>query len=188
MKDEEFESLVSVHYENLYRFALSLAGREADARDLVQQTFLRWGQRGWQLRDRSKAKTWLFTTLYREFLSGQRRGGRYPHVDLESAAHELPALEPETVSQMDGAMVMEALQGLDEHYRAPLTLFYLRQHSYQEIAGILEVPIGTVMSRLSRGKEALRKLLIEKGAKGARGPEVLAFPEGGRVKSKSAAL
>jgi RNA polymerase sigma factor (sigma-70 family) len=158
--EEEFETLVSRHYEALYRFGYSLSGREADSRDLVQQTFLRWAQHGHQLRDRDKAKTWLFTTLYREFLGSQRRHQRFPHLDLDSAELELPTIEPETVAQMDGATVLQALQSLEENYRAPLSLFYLQQHSYQEIAAILEIPIGTVMSRLSRAKDQLRKALV----------------------------
>ena len=160
MKDREFEDLVSAHYENLYRFAISLCHSEAEASDLTQQTFLRWAQRGFQLRDRSKAKTWLFTTLYREFLGGQRRSTRFPHVEIDDAGSDLPHTEPDTVNQMDGQSVMEALNGLDETYRAPLMLFYLKEHSYQEIATILTIPIGTVMSRLSRGKEQLRKRLV----------------------------
>lgn len=158
----EFEHLVHEHYQGLYRFALSLAQREADAADLTQQTFLRWATRGFQLRDRSKAKTWLFTTLYREFLSGSRRGSRFPHVELSDAEPELPSVRDRTMEEMDGQAALEALNQLDETYRAPLALFYLQQHSYQEIASILDVPIGTVMSRLSRGKAQLRKKLEEK--------------------------
>lgn len=161
MKDKEFEDLVRAHYENLYRFALSLCHSEAEASDLTQQTFLRWAQRGFQLRDRSKAKTWLFTTLYREFLGGQRRSNRFPHVEIDDAGPDLPHLEPETVNQMDGQSVLAALNTLDESYRAPLMLFYLKDHSYQEIATILNIPIGTVMSRLSRGKDQLRRRLMD---------------------------
>jgi RNA polymerase sigma factor (sigma-70 family) len=161
MKDEEFEALVATHYEHLYRFALNLSRHDSDARDLVQQTFLRWAQRGFQLRERAKAKTWLFTTLYREFLATRRQSSRAIHVELDEAGGELPIVESDTVAQMDGQAVLEALQSLNENYRAPLTLFYLRQHSYVEIADILQVPIGTVMSRLSRGKEQLRKLLSQ---------------------------
>jgi len=68
-------------------------------------------------------------------------------------------LEPETVASMDGGVVMAALQEVDEIFRAPLTLFYLEELSYQEIAEALDVPAGTVMSRLSRGKAQLRARL-----------------------------
>lgn len=155
----EFDQLVQEHYQGLYRFALSLAQREADAADLTQQTFLRWATRGFQLRDRSKAKTWLFTTLYREFLSGHRRAVRYPQVELADAEPELPAVQARNMEDMDGQSALDALGQLDDTYRAPLTLFYLQQHSYQEIADILQIPIGTVMSRLSRGKAQLRQKL-----------------------------
>jgi RNA polymerase sigma factor (sigma-70 family) len=155
----EFEQLVTDHYQNLYHFALSLTQREADAADLTQQTFLRWATRGFQLRDRNKAKTWLFTTLYREFLSGQRHTVRFPKVTIGDVEAELPSVPASAVQAMDGQSVLTALGTLDETYRAPLSLFYLQQHSYQEIAEILEVPIGTVMSRLSRGKAQLRRRL-----------------------------
>ncbi len=176
MNDAEFESLVSQHYANLYRFALSLCGREAEACDLTQQTFYRWAQRGFQLRDRSKAKTWLFTTLYREHLGTQRRGARFPHVEIESVEHELPKLEASAVNEMDGHSVMEALHQLDEAYRVPLTLFYLQQHSYLEIAALMEVPIGTVMSRLSRGKAQLRARLAQPDQQPQTPENIVPFP------------
>lgn len=155
----EFEQLVADHYEGLFRFAFSLCQREADAADLTQQTFLRWATRGFQLRDRSKAKTWLFTTLYREFLNSQRRTLRFPQVELGDAERELPAAQASAVDVTDGQTALAALAQLDETFRAPLTLFYLQDHSYQEIAEILGVPIGTVMSRLSRGKAQLKQRL-----------------------------
>jgi len=70
---EQFEAIVSEHYEPLYRFAMSLARMEADARDLTQQTFYVWATKGHQLRDLSKVKTWLFTTLHRAFLEARRK-------------------------------------------------------------------------------------------------------------------
>lgn len=158
----EFEQLVDAHYQGLYRFALSLSQRTSEAEDLTQQTFMRWAEKGHQLRERHKARTWLYTTLYREFLGGQRHIVRFPHSGLDEAGHELPAVEPATVRSMDGKAVVAALGELDENYKAPLTLFYLQDHSYLEIAEILGVPIGTVMSRLSRGKEQLRAKLSDR--------------------------
>ena len=73
MSTQAFTQLVDAHYTALYRFALSLARNGADAGDLVQQTFFIWATKGESLRDASKAKSWLFTTLYREFLRGRRR-------------------------------------------------------------------------------------------------------------------
>lgn len=162
--EPDFDQLVSAYYQPLYRFALSLAGSEVEACDLTQQTFFLWAEKGQQLRDRSKVKTWLFTTLHREFLGSRRRTTRFPHHDLESVEHELPPVTPATVTALDGRVVMQALQAVDEVYRAPLTLFYLEDHSYLEIAEVLEVPIGTVMSRLARGKAQLRTLLADQSA------------------------
>lgn len=157
----EFAELVDAHYQALYRFGISLTRDSDRAADLVQETFCIWAEKGSQLRDRSKAKTWLFTTLHREFLSQRRRAAKFSDepVDEESAA-AVTAPQDEADRQMDGQRALELLGALEEIYRAPLALFYLQQHSYKEIAEILDVPIGTVMSRLSRGKEMLRKRMM----------------------------
>src|SRR6266536_2235873 len=89
---DQFEAIVSEHYEPLYRFAMSLTRAEADARDLTQQTFYIWATKGHQLRDLSKVKAWLFTTLHRAFLESRRRGTRFPHHSLDEVPlDELPA-------------------------------------------------------------------------------------------------
>jgi RNA polymerase sigma-70 factor (ECF subfamily) len=174
MSHEAFTQLVDAHYAALYRFALSLARNAADAGDLVQQTFFIWATKGDSLRDTAKAKSWLFTTLYREFLRGRRRDARATSIeDLPPGEREIAAEEIDRVARLDSGTVMSALQGVDEVFRAPLTLFYLEDLSYLEIAEALEVPIGTVMSRLSRGKAQLRAALAreERGA----GAKVVAF-------------
>ena len=155
----EFSRLVETHYRGLYQFALSLARSEADASDLTQETFLRWAEKGTQLRDATKAKSWLYTTLYRLFLNRQRHVAKFPHDELSDVESKLPAVESEAVRRMEGTEVMAALAQIDEVFRAPLVLFYLEDHSYQEIAEILDVPAGTVMSRLWRGKALLRAKL-----------------------------
>jgi RNA polymerase sigma-70 factor (ECF subfamily) len=166
----EFERLVACYYEPLYQFAFSLARDEADACDLTQQTFCIWAAKGHQLRDASKVKTWLFTTLHREFLGARRRQTRFPHVDLEYAAAELPVVSPATVNQLDAGRVLEALATLDEIYQAPVALFYLQDCSYNEIAEILDVPLGTVKSRLTRGLGRLHTLLTGNTTGGQRQP------------------
>lgn len=161
MAAPDFEKIVDSHYAPLYRFALSLARSEPAAADLTQQTFYLWASRGHQLRDPAKVKSWLFTTLYREFLGVHRRDSRFPQADLEGETADLPAETGSIADSIDGAAAVAALQKIDEVYRAPLTLFYLEEFSYREIAAVLDVPQGTVMSRLSRGKALLRKLLSQ---------------------------
>jgi RNA polymerase sigma-70 factor, ECF subfamily len=161
MNEADFEQLVDRQYAALFRFALSLAKSEAEAADLTQQTFFLWAAKGYQLRDCSKAKSWLFTTLYREFLNRRRHEVRFPKVELEEAREEEMLILP-NANAFDGGIVLQALREVEEPFRAALALFYLEQFSYQEIADVLEVPIGTVMSRLSRGKAQLRKRLLSK--------------------------
>ena len=160
----DFDSLVACYYEPLYQFAFSLARDEADACDLTQQTFCIWATKGHQLRDASKVKTWLFTTLHREFLGTRRKQTRFPHVELEYAAAELPVVSPTGVNRLDAGQVLESLGRLDEIYQAPVALFYLQDYSYNEIAEILDVPLGTVKSRLTRGLARLHQMLTEDSA------------------------
>lgn len=157
------ESLVDEHYANLYRFALSLARNEAEAADLTQQTYFQLATRGGQIRDMKKAKSWLFTTLRRDFLRLRRQTGRFLSIDDESAPEPAAAeaVEEDTLRAADATLVMEALMEVREVFRESLALFYLEDMSYREIAGILDVPIGTVMSRISRGKQELRGRLSD---------------------------
>jgi len=157
----DFESVVARFYAPLYQFAFSLTHVEADACDLTQQTFYIWGTKGHQLREPAKVKTWLFTTMHRQFLESRRRQTRFPHDELESVEHALPVITPQAVRQLDIAQVLETLGRVDEIYQSPVALFYLEDCSYKEIAEILEVPLGTVKSRISRGIGQLQRLLAE---------------------------
>jgi RNA polymerase sigma-70 factor (ECF subfamily) len=176
MHDEVFPQLVETYYAALYRFALSLTKSSADASDLTQQTFFIWATKGESLREMAKAKSWLFTTLYREFLRGRRRDSRMSAIeDLEPAQQDPADADADIIGRMDAQLVMHVLQELEPVFREPLTLFYLQDLSYLEIAEILGVPIGTVMSRLSRGKGHLRERL----AQAAKGGKVIEFPKTG---------
>jgi RNA polymerase sigma-70 factor (ECF subfamily) len=160
MPDElDFDSLVSRYYGPLYQFAFSLTRAEADACDLTQQTFYIWAAKGHQLRDPSKVKTWLFTTLHREFLNIRRKIVRFPHHELSEMEHEIPAVSPTAVDALDAAQVVALLAQVAEPYHAALALFYLDDCSYKEIAEILGIPLGTVQSRISRGIGQLHQLL-----------------------------
>jgi RNA polymerase sigma factor (sigma-70 family) len=156
----EFEEVVLQHYEPLYRFAYGLARTESDAGDLTQHAFYVWATKGYQLRDRSKVKTWLFTTLHRAFFESRRRQARFPHQSVdEIALEDLPTSSPACVDTLDSSQALAALAQVDEIYQAAVALFYLEDYSYKEISEILEVPIGTVKSRISRGIMQLRELL-----------------------------
>ena len=95
----DFDGLVESFYTALYRFAFSLSRRESDAADLVQQTFYIWALKGHQLREKSKVKTWLFTTLYREFLARRRHDDRFIDVvDGDARFVEPPICRPSSLT------------------------------------------------------------------------------------------
>ena len=169
--ETDFEQLVELHYAPLYRFALSLTHAESDACDLVQDTFAIWAAKGHQLQDRSKVKTWLFTTMHRRFLETQRRSTRFPHVEIMAAEGELPVVDPEHVYRLDSQSVMPLLAKVDPVFQAPVALYYLEDYSYNQIAEILEVPLGTVKSRIARGLCELKALFADATTKRRKGDD-----------------
>ncbi len=143
-------------YQALYRFALCLTRDACQAADLTQQAFYLRALRGHQLRDGQKVKGWLRTTLYREFLRDVRRKTQLIEVEFQESFASMPTAEPEGPSAADGAAAVQALDAVSEPFRTALRLFYLENLSYEEIARALGIPVGTVMSRLFRGREELR--------------------------------
>jgi RNA polymerase sigma-70 factor (ECF subfamily) len=163
----DFERLVEEHQAPLYRFALSLAHYEGEAVDLVQDTFYIWATKGHQLTDPARVKSWLFTTLHREFLAKRRRMIRFPHHEIGEVEAELPDVPPELPERLDWEILIECLARVDAAFQAPVALFYLEDYSYNDIAAILEIPIGTVKSRISRGIGQLQRLFNERTKPGA---------------------
>jgi RNA polymerase sigma-70 factor (ECF subfamily) len=139
---------------------MSLARVESDAQDLTQQTYYVLATKGHQLRDASKLKSWLFATLHHAFLQTRRKQSRFIHQDLDDVAEQLPAAAPTQFDQVDSSQVLSALAKVDDVYRAAVALFYLGDYSYRDIAAILEVPVGTVKSRIARGILQLRVDLL----------------------------
>jgi RNA polymerase sigma-70 factor (ECF subfamily) len=161
--DMDLERLTDEHYAPLHRFALSLCAHESDACDLVQETFYLLAAKGHQLADPAKVKSWLFTTLYRLFLGRRRRLVRFPHHELAEVEDELPEAPPE-ITRVDWPVIVACLAQVDEVFRGPVALFYLEGNSYDDIAKILDVPLGTVKSRIARGVGQLQKMMIERAA------------------------
>lgn len=154
-----FEHLVDDLHAPLYRFALSLCRNELEACDLVQETFYVWATKGHQLTDPSKVKSWLFTTLHREFMARRRRSTRFPHHTLADVDDELPAIPPTLPTQADWDWLGACLAKVDANFQAPVNLFYLEDYSYNEIADILDIPLGTVKSRIARGIAQLQGMI-----------------------------
>lgn len=153
------QNTADAYYQSLYRFALSLSRKPYDAEDLVHQTFLKWMTHKDQIRNEDRVKSWLFTTLHREFLHGQKKKSRQTLVETEQLDQvaEKPKIDPG--NKLDAEFAMNLMQQVPEPYRASLSLFYVQDFSYREIAEVLEVAPGTVMSRIYRGKQILKELM-----------------------------
>ena len=157
--------LIDAHYEALYRYAYRLSGSAADAEDLTQEAFRKAIDRLPQLRDPDRAKAWLFRILRNAYLHRVRDAKRHRAVPLD-AVGDLPTRPPDEPPDIDPARLQEALDDLDEAFRTPLILFYFEDFSYRDIAEQMDLPIGTVMSRLARGKVYLRSRLAPGDANG----------------------
>jgi RNA polymerase sigma-70 factor, ECF subfamily len=151
-------ALIDAHYRSLYRYAYRLGGSAADADDLVQETFGKALPRLATLREPDRAKAWLFRILRNAYLHRVRDEKRSRFVPAENLdAHAAP--EPAAPPAVDTETLQAALNELDETFRTPLILFYFEEFSYRDIAEQMDLPIGTVMSRLARAKSYLRTKL-----------------------------
>ncbi len=151
---ERFEENALGHAPALYRMALYLSGNREDAEDLVQEVFIKARASFHTLKNIDKCKSWLCSILYRKFVDEYRK--RKNHVEL----FDLPAKEEEEEQwphDITAGQLKTALDRLDPKYRLPVVAHFLSGQSYQEIAAQLDLPIGTVMSRIHRAKKALRK-------------------------------
>lgn len=148
------------HLDALYRAALRMVGSATDAQDIVQDVFLQ----AWRLFDRyergTNCRAWLFAILFNTVKHYRRRkyGQRVQPFDDEAALERLqsPGNVPEVITDTD---ILDALARLPDSYRDTVILADVQEFSYKETAEILGVPIGTVMSRLSRGRQLLRAAL-----------------------------
>lgn len=156
-------ALIDAHYEALYRYAYRLTGSSADAEDLTQEAFEKAFARLTQLREPDRAKAWLFRILRNLYLHKVRDEKRHRVVPLD-AVGDLPGRAADEAPEIDPARLQAALDELDEGFRTPLILFYFEEFSYRDIAEQMDLPIGTVMSRLARAKAYLRAKLGPPGA------------------------
>ena len=167
--DARFEADALSHIDSLYGIALRLTRRGSDADDLVQDTYLKAFRSAAQFKRGTNLKAWLFTILYNTFRNMRRDDGRSP-IDIDSEAVEQAAgssprdLTPEQIltrAALDEDL-QAALDALPGAFRQAVWLRDVEELTYAEIAEVLGIPIGTVMSRISRG----RRLLFERLAGG----------------------
>jgi RNA polymerase sigma-70 factor (ECF subfamily) len=157
------QQLVEDYYASLYRYAFRLAGSPADAEDLTQETFCQAQMKLHQLRDPDRTRAWLFSILRNSYLHRARAQKQAILVPLEWAgdlAEPLPGPLPEIEPQR----LQQALNELPEGFRTPLILYYFEEFSYRDIAEQMDLPMGTVMSRLARAKAHLRARLLPEAA------------------------
>jgi RNA polymerase sigma-70 factor, ECF subfamily len=160
-RDDLMAQLVADHHQAVYRYAYRLTGTVHDAEDMTQKAFLVAQCNLGQLRKMDSARGWLFAILRNCFLKERQR--RWPSlaVDLAMNMDLVPATVGSPEIEHDQLQMM--LNQLTDVSRLAVVMFYFEGCSYQEIADRLEVPIGTVMSRLARAKDRLRSLLFESG-------------------------
>jgi RNA polymerase sigma-70 factor (ECF subfamily) len=156
------KGLVEAYYEAIFRYAYRLTGSSSDAEDLTQETFGKAFTRLSQLREQERAKSWLFMILRNLYLHKVRDDKRHRIVPLDAVA-ELPDRDPQESPEISPETLQQALNELEEGFRTPLILFYFEEFSYREISEQMELPIGTVMSRLARAKAYLRLKLCAHG-------------------------
>lgn len=155
----------------LYSAAYRLTRNAADAEDLVQETFLR-AYRGFaQFREGTNLKAWLYRILTNTFINSYRKKQREPKTISDDEVEDWylyskmtgegmePSAETSVIESLPDEEVQEALSSLPEQFRIAVLLADVEGFSYKEIADITDVPIGTVMSRLHRGRKALEKRL-----------------------------
>ena len=150
--------LVEQNYALVYRYACRLTGSAADAEDLTQHAFLTAQTKLNQLREPARAKAWLCAIVRNTYLKSLRKRNGTMLLSLDNVAEPADVLPGNAV--LDREELQKVLDELPEEFRTTLILFYFQEFSYREIAEQMDVPLGTVMSRLARAKAHLRRRLV----------------------------
>jgi len=172
-----FENEALSHLDRLYSAALRMTRNSADAEDLVQETYVKALRGRDSFKPRTNMKAWLYRILTNTYINSYRKAVRSPQMSgdeevtdwqlARAASHDsqgLRSAEMEALENIPDAAVAAAMADLAENYRLAVYLSDVEGFSYKEIATIMDTPIGTVMSRLNRGRSQLRKALAEYAA------------------------
>jgi RNA polymerase sigma-70 factor (ECF subfamily) len=161
------DTTLSAYIDGLYGYAMVLVRNPSEAADLVQETYVRALKAKQSLRPSSNVKSWLFAILRNIWLNQLRHKRRAPQIVELEAREAIAEVAIETSkdphaqyeSKMEEEMVRNAIQQLPEEFREIILLREYEELSYQELAAMLDCPVGTVMSRLARARAKLRALL-----------------------------
>ncbi|MCX6132655.1 MAG: sigma-70 family RNA polymerase sigma factor [Ignavibacteriales bacterium] len=171
-KHTEFEAEALPHMDVLYNFALRTTGNEADARDLLQETYLK-AYRFWDKYEKgTNIRAWLFRIMKNSYINRYRKETKEPdkvdYEDIENFYNTIRAgstnpndLQEQLYGNLLGDEVTKALQSLPDDFRTVVILCDIEGLTYEEIAEFVECPIGTVRSRLHRGRKLLQAVLFE---------------------------
>jgi RNA polymerase sigma-70 factor (ECF subfamily) len=151
------QRLLDTHHQSVFRYAYRLTGCSASAEDIAQEVFLRAFRSIHQLRDDRAERGWLLVITRNEFNRWCRKSQSTCSLDASTA--EIAETESNSPQLDDGEWVQRAIAELPAEFRIVLLMFYFEELSYAEIARQLDIPLGTVMSRLSRGKSHLKTAL-----------------------------
>jgi RNA polymerase sigma-70 factor, ECF subfamily len=171
-KQQDFEDEMLPHLDAIYNFALRLTTDPNDAEDLVQDTIVKAFRFFNSYEKGTNAKAWLFRILKNSYINNYRKKSKQPHqVDYDeiSTFYETVRSEQSNTTDMEDIMygqlldddVTRALERIPEDFRTVVLLCDVEGFTYEEIANMLDVPIGTIRSRLHRGRNLLRAQLVE---------------------------
>ena len=158
-KIDDFEAEALPHLNDLFRTAIHLTVNKAEAEDLVQEVYLQAWKSFHRFELGTNCRAWLFKILMNKNMKRSRNWYRAAKETNEMSDHL--AYEPPVPEHLRDEEVLQGLQKIPAHYREAILLADVEEFSYRESADILEIPIGTVMSRLSRGRKLLRLELAE---------------------------
>jgi RNA polymerase sigma-70 factor (ECF subfamily) len=165
----KFQKLSQRHIQYLYNVALRYTANRYDAEEIVQETLLVAFRKLGQLKDERKIKSWLFMILRNIYLKSVKNNKKSStseyddgrdYLDVLETAVENIDLQTAYEKKVESEQVQAILSRMSEKYKSPLILYYMEDMSYQQIGDTLGLPIGTVMSRLSRGKQLLKKEIL----------------------------
>ncbi|MCI0388045.1 MAG: sigma-70 family RNA polymerase sigma factor [Acidobacteria bacterium] len=153
----EFETIAMPHMNDLYRTARRTLGSQTEAEDVVQETYLQAWKSFHRFEPGTNIRAWMFKILFHVIQHHRRKAYRLVTLkEEEEFLFEQLTYEPPVPQELRDEDILAALERVPEHFRSVILLADVQEFSYKEIQEMLDIPIGTVMSRLSRGRQLLR--------------------------------